>query len=68
MELLIPGLRGVSDNMLLKLPRQPFASRRVVNVERRQPRTEILTGDQIAAPESHRAEKLFAFNGNKRQR
>lgn len=68
MELLIPGLRGVSDNMPLKFSRKPLASRRVVNVERRQPRTEILTGDQIAAPESHRAKKLFAVNGNKRQR
>lgn len=68
MQRLIPGLGGILDNMLLQQPRQPFASRRVINIQGSQPGAKILSGDQIAAPKPHGAHKLFVLYGNKGQR
>ena len=50
MQLGVPGLRGIRNNMLLKLPRESFSPRHLIHVQRRQPGIKILTRDEIAAP------------------
>lgn len=37
-------------HVLLLFPRQPLPARGFIHVQRRQPRIEILAGDQVAAP------------------
>lgn len=54
--------------MLLQRLTDTFAAHRLINIERRQPGEKILTADQVAAPESHRADCPVPLHGNESHR